>query len=321
MSRWALISDLREEPMPHTVQLREIIDELLTANRLNSYKSVFSPTNDYELVGAYLWNARVCAALYPVMSAAEIALRNSIDRVLTASPHGTFWWTPNKLQWRSRSTSSSTPFVVNALRQNFTKASQQVINEKRQRYQMRGRITPSHSEIIAKTDFSTWGFILDDEFMGSHLIWPTYLTAVFRGPFKGRRLGLMLSHLRDLVSNTRNYRNRLFHHEPAWKKSGVRNENDAVAYLGIKLGQIIELVELIHPEQITLLRRNGLLGDAERACSLSELRRFQLTAKEQRVRSARTFDGVAKKAWVDNCVTAVRANRGGDQRFLLVPFT
>lgn len=77
--------------MPKHISYRPVlIDELITHDRLNSYARVFRYSNDYELVGAYLWNTRVCAALYPLLTAAEVTLRNSIDSSLAKS--GYFWW-------------------------------------------------------------------------------------------------------------------------------------------------------------------------------------------------------------------------------------
>ncbi|EPM84159.1 Abi-like family protein 1, partial [Pseudomonas syringae pv. actinidiae ICMP 19068] len=56
--------------MPHTIQYRPwLINELISSQRIASYSKVFSTQNDAELVGAYLWNSHVCAALYPLLSA------------------------------------------------------------------------------------------------------------------------------------------------------------------------------------------------------------------------------------------------------------
>lgn len=66
--------------MPHTICYQEIIDDLITEERLKSYEVTFNTQNDIELLGAYLWNSHVCSALYPLLSATEVALRNAIDK-------------------------------------------------------------------------------------------------------------------------------------------------------------------------------------------------------------------------------------------------
>lgn len=77
--------------MPQTLHYRPVlIDSLISNERVNSYQSVFHPANDVELMGVYLWNAHVCGALYPLMGAVEITLRNAIDQALAADL-GRFW--------------------------------------------------------------------------------------------------------------------------------------------------------------------------------------------------------------------------------------
>lgn len=65
----------------------------------------------------------------------------------------------------------------------------------------------------------------------------------------------------------RDFRNRLFHHEPAWKRFGVHTEVDALQHLQEKISKIESLVALIQPENLRLLERNGLLRAARRACT------------------------------------------------------
>lgn len=306
--------------MPRTVALSaSLLNNLFTNERLLSYSSVFSPADDFELVGAYLWNARVCGALHPILGAAEIGLRNAIDDAISNSSTGRFWWSSSKLQWKSRQ-SGSTPQVVNKLRDNFSKAANQVVREKRERYQLTGTIVPTHGEIISKTDFSTWEFMLDDEFMGRGLFWNQHLSAVFRGNWGGRRPGLLLGQTRNLVRAVRSFRNRVSHHEPAWKKAGIFNAEDALRHLWLKLTQVVELVELVEPLHLDILRKNGLLGEAERACSEAELRRYQLLAKDRTIRSARGFSVAMKECDALNSSIYVRRT-GGSPRFLLTPST
>ncbi|WP_286899685.1 hypothetical protein [Achromobacter sp. UBA2119] len=84
--------------MPHTLQYRPLLIEALISNeRISSYQSVFLPNNDVELMGVYLWNMLVCGALYPLISAVEISLRNAIDQALVAEL-GRFWWAGGKLR-------------------------------------------------------------------------------------------------------------------------------------------------------------------------------------------------------------------------------
>jgi hypothetical protein len=78
--------------MPRSINYRPVlIGDLITEKRLDSYANVFQYTDDIELVGAYLWNTHVCSSLYPLLTAAEVTLRNSIDSALSQNI-GHFWW-------------------------------------------------------------------------------------------------------------------------------------------------------------------------------------------------------------------------------------
>ncbi len=303
--------------MPHTLQYRPLLIEALISNeRISSYQSVFLPNNDVELMGVYLWNMFVCGALYPLISAVEISLRNAIDQALVAEL-GRFWWAGGKLRYRSFAPDADAPRAVLAVRENFAKATRSHASDLRRRHAVRGTVRPQHHSIIAKTDFSTWEFLLDAEFMGRGLIWPKHLSAVFRGPWPVHRAGAMLAHVHDLVATLRDFRNRLFHHEPAWKRYGVSSEADAMQVLREKIGKVESLLALIHPENLRLLQANGLLRDAHRACSSAEIRRFQHLAHAHQVTSLDVLAELATRCARDNEIVTAQTPLHTQQRFLI----
>lgn len=306
--------------MPQTVAYRPLlIDNLITNERLNSYKTIFKTSTDIELVGAYLWNINVCSELYHLISAAEITLRNAIDKALTADL-GYFWWKKNKLHYKSFSPTKIPPFFVKCVYDNFDSASRAVIKEKRDRYGITGGVRPSHHEIIAKTEFSTWEFILDNEFMGNNLIWPANMGKVFLGTWPSPSASTTLSHIRDLVKTVREFRNRIFHHEPAWKKFGVQNENDAITHLHEKISKIEELIYTIAPEKKNLLDKNKIIENAYRACSISEIRRFQHKIAVTKVKTISKFTNVAKRAIAKNSVEKMVVYGDKKRTFLIHPY-
>lgn len=129
---------------------------------------------------------------------------------------------------------------------------------------------------------------------------------MFRGPWPSRQAGTVLAHARDLVATLRDFRNRLFHHEPAWKRYGVLTEAES-------------LLALIHPENLRLLPANGLLRDAHRACTAREIRRFQHLAQVHKVNSLGELAGLVDRSAQENSVLEARVFRGRMQRFLILP--
>jgi len=303
--------------MPTTLQYRPVlIDTLISNERMSSYQSVFHSANDMELMGVYLWNAHVSGLFYPLINVAEITLRNAIDQVLEAEL-GSFWWASVRLQHRSL-TSACAPFsVVQAVHNNFVKATRAYIADMRGRHHVRGRIKPSHAGIIAKTEFSTWEFLLNEAFMGRGLIWPKYLSSVFRGQWPVHKSHIVLLQARDLVRTLREFRNRLFHHEPAWKRYGVSTEEDALAYLQEKIVKVERLQALIHPESLRLLQVNGLLRDVRRATTAGEIRRFQKLAQIHTISSMNTLTELVARAESENGILQAKINNGDQRPFLI----
>lgn len=302
--------------MPNTLPYRPtLFDSLISPARIKSYQTVFRPASDIELMGAYL--SHVCGAFLPVLSACEITLRNAIDGTLRAHL-GNFWWSGKSLRYSSYVKNGPVPGDVFALRENFSRATNSVIGEKRRRYQIRGKVIPSHQDIIAKTEFSTWEFILRPEFMGPGLIWPGQLGKVFQGTWPVPQAANTLTYVRDLVATIRVFRNRVSHHEPVWKRFGVYTEGDALRHLHEKIATLENLLAIIHPAAVAMLEKNGLLPALRRACSSGEIQRFQHIAATHPVHTIEDLQALAQRCSAENA--AIKAQIGaGPQSVFLVP--
>lgn len=250
-----------------------VIDGVITRERLNSYISVFGCTNDDQTMGAYYWNIALCSALYNLITAAEVTIRNSVDVALQPAL-GTRWWSGSNLHYKSYAAGTKDPEPVNKLKGNFANAYKSVKKEKEKRYGITNA-TPTHHEVIAKTDFSTWEYVLDEEFLCPVSIWPKHLRKVFQGTWPSLSDKVTLRTAREAVADIRLLRNRVHHNEPAWKAHGVLNTDDAVHYVQGKISKIVSLLELIEPAKVDVLRKSGVLAHASRVASVAEIRRYQ----------------------------------------------
>lgn len=248
-----------------------VIDGVITRERLHSYINVFGCTSDDEAMGAYYWNVAMCSSLYNLITAAEVTIRNSVDQVLR-SVLGTTWWATTTLFYRSHG-EGTIPDPVRNLSGNFAKAFRTARKEKIRRYQV--DMAPTHPEVIAKTDFSTWEYILDEEFLGPRLIWPQHLRKVFRGTWPDPSDKTTLRFAREAVADIRHLRNRVHHNEPAWKAHGVHSAHDAVLYIRGKIDKIVSLLDLIEPAKLDVIKRSGVLAHAYRVASIEEIGRYQ----------------------------------------------
>ena len=56
------------------------LEPYISAPRLNTYRAFFTPANDVELLGCYLWSKEVASAFFPLLQVLEITLRNAIHK-------------------------------------------------------------------------------------------------------------------------------------------------------------------------------------------------------------------------------------------------
>jgi len=129
----------------------------------------------------------------------------------------------------------------------------------------------------------------------------------------------LLAFVHDLTATVRDFRNRIFHHEPAWKRFGVITEADAIQHLRDKIATIEELLALIHPDNIGLLETNGLLSTAQRACTSDEIRRFQHLAQTHTVRSLVDLAQLVQRSAANNAVLQARLEGEPRRRFVVSP--
>lgn len=290
-------------------------DNVISSGRLSSYRVVFSTATDEELLGAYLWNARLASEFYPLLSFIEVALRNSISSVITAKK-GMWWWRKNRLRYKSFSQGAMSPKVVTSIYDSFSDAHRSVKRAKKDRYGLGGaRI--GHHEVIGATNFIVWEKLLDNEFMGDSLFWPAYLGEVFLGWPSNLTPSQFLISVRNRVKTVREFRNRLAHHEPLWKAHGVSDIGGALVYLNSKLATAIELLQIISPDKRRLIENSGLENRLRRVCSVEELLRHQEKARKYALTGSSRPERLMLLALERDRIIEVEGN---GKVFLLSPF-
>lgn len=251
----------------------DLIDRLVTNPRINVYRRVFRTSNDSELFGVYIWNLHVSSVFCPILSLVEVSLRNAIDSALCAEL-GMFWWSSSKLRYKSFSSEKKSPESVRRLTNNFSNATLQYYRDMR-RVNRNANVVPDHNGIVSRTEFSTWEYILNDEFMRHDLIWPKCLGNAFQGEWGTTKARSFLLYISNLVQTVRMFRNRVYHNEAVWKRYGVQSANDAVSHLNEKIAVINALFRHIHPKGLDTCDLDHLFEKARMACSMDEIRRFQ----------------------------------------------
>lgn len=258
--------------------------QLISTPRLSAFKQglIRNPSSytEQELIGSYIWNQQMAACLYPLLQNLEIFLRNAIDDAARRR-YGDFWWDTIDCNRPN-----------NYFFSNIQKAKQNLDNEwtkewKKTNWTRRHKPTPpapphwSHDKIIAATEFSTWVYLFDNDFIkpatstGNYLF-PSLLGSIFyqwnRTIGHSRQNDAIKIDIRNLLEELRIYRNRIAHHEPTWLKAQpTMTPASSLATIEEKIKRIEKIYQLIHPDIHQYMLNNGLIGKARAHCQLEVL--------------------------------------------------
>lgn len=167
-----------------------------------------------------------------------------------------------------------------------------------------------HDKIIAATDFSAWHYILNKEFISNNpglnhkYLWPKSLSTAFKNyasinPDQSQ----INKELSDLIFDLRQYRNRLFHHEPLWVKAPtVTSPSTAIDTIRAKINNIEKVICAIDTRILDILHKVGLFRKIRRVCTIEELEIYTYIKKPEKLtkKQSRLLRGVYSKSSKNN---------------------
>jgi hypothetical protein len=168
----------------------QLVAESLSEERLSAYR--YSGETHFDALLRYMWNAELGAALYTPLQHLEIALRNAMHQTLASHYGSALWFDGNCL------TKYQTGQVAKA----------------------RGKLQPEDhkraGKIVAELEFGFWTALFYKSYAASLV--PVLLNGAFGNvvkPYRDR------GYLAAELNNIRKFRNRVFHHEPIWKRLDI----------------------------------------------------------------------------------------------------
>ena len=249
--------------MPNTITYTALAN-VIPHQRLSMYEKVFKTTTSVELHGAYVWSVKVAANIHPLLSALEVALRNSIHNsaTKTISPD---WYdkisTRVRKQWKDKQRDSNNI--------KWHKSEIFRIKKKLSRKTAPKGLT-MHDLLVAKMDFGFWDNLLRECFSingNKQALWPQCMPMVFPHLPKGHTnstVQLEISSLREL-------RNDIAHNSPIWKHKSVTDQQSAISYINNQIDKIIEIIKWLSSEKVDWLEVHMLQSEAKRVASKNYL--------------------------------------------------
>lgn len=170
---------------------KEFYKKVFSEQRMEKYFEIY-PSREDLAIKHYYSNIQLSEAFYPLLSIFEVAYRNSLNRELTKQFSRNDWY----------ETFANTPGLRN-LNSNINTAKRHISSRNE---------TISPNKVVAELTLGFWVRLLNTEY--ERILWKGLRKAF---PFipKSERQRKNVS---SPVNKIRNFRNRVFHHEPiAWR--------------------------------------------------------------------------------------------------------
>ena len=193
----------------------------------------------FDALVRYAWNIALCEAFYPLLHGLEVVLRNGLDTAIGAAYTVVRYNTVNS--WLDANPSHLEP----------TYGQKAVIEAKRKlAVNPRNKVIKA-GQLVAELDFGFWTGLLHDYYLfqstSDRRFWPHLLLAAF--PYVTQQY--RLQDVRKRFITLRKFRNRVFHHEPVWKRASLLQDRsdiiDAIGWISPETAKTVSLLDRVQP--------------------------------------------------------------------------
>nr|WP_314602441.1 Abi family protein [uncultured Enterobacter sp.] len=261
------------------------VEASISKARLQTYIALTNNATPGECIGAYVWNKRVGAALFPLLQCLEVTLRNGIHNAASAHFSNPAWFDPlTKLAGHDYFSSSITQYphlsndfyrknISSGSRKNkkiWTSRHENMLKQAKDKLS-KGHKTQHADAIVAELMLGFWVGMFEKNYHDlntSNRLWPHLESMVFPNLLPSdRRHGDIQNKLLPI----KELRNRVAHHEPIWKHVSVGNSVAAIKMLTSIIDDIVFLINGISRERAEMLYESGIEGTARAICRKESL--------------------------------------------------
>jgi hypothetical protein len=266
------------------LNITQLVDSI-SKPRLKSYSILTGSQDTLALIGAYQWNKKIAAAIYPIIQCLEVSLRNATHLAATAHFGTPNWYGSVTKHVGNKSYQAfikKNPHEIGnyyrkgltpSLRSNaksWTSHHENMILAARKRLQ-ENKKTVRPDAVIAELMLGFWVGLFQREYNDIHssnLLWPHLEPVVFPNLLAHERKHSVIKQKLEVVKDIRN---RISHHEPIWKNATVRTPQDAIHYLMTTVKDAVRLIEGMSQERVKLLTLSGQIATFDNLCDITVL--------------------------------------------------
>ncbi|WCE31801.1 hypothetical protein [Vibrio sp. SCSIO 43137] len=236
------------------MDLKEIKQGLST-EKLETYRQALSCKSDAELIAVYMAMQSIQSHFFVVVQLLEVTLRNSIHQSATECFGDDEWYKRIPISAKSK--------------KQVDFAELQCLEDVGYKY--------TSNDLVSRLPFRFWVHMLHKSYNNprdkERNLWQTQLDKCFPN---AREQKVKLNALFQKIGSLNKFRNRLFHHEPAWKGRCTKDRESAIRYL-LKMYKehlaAIYLLSASKREMIAVLRFEAKFSEE---CDTKSLQKFEL---------------------------------------------
>jgi hypothetical protein len=236
----------------------EEIKQGLSTEKLETYRQVLSCKSDSELIAVYMAMQSIMSHFFTVVQLLEVTLRNSIHKVSSDKFDDNEWFKSIPLNELSR--------------KQVELAEQQCLDEVGYKY--------STDDLVSRLPFGFWVHMLSKVYNNprdqARNLWQFKLHDCFPN---AKECNTSLNTLFQKFGTLNRFRNRLFHHEPAWKGKHTKNREDSIHYLSTMYNEHLHLIYLLSTSKRELIKVLGFEGKFIAECNIENLEKFESLLK------------------------------------------
>lgn len=236
----------------------EEIKQGLSTEKLETYRQVLSCKTDHELIAVYMSMQSIMSHFFTVVQLLEVTLRNSIHQCAAAQFEDDEWF-------KSIPTSKQSKNQVE-------QAEQQCLDEVGVRY--------ATDDLVSRLPFGFWVHMLSREYNNprdkEHNLWQFKFNECFPNAKNNK---VSLNTLFQNLGTLNRFRNRLFHHEPAWKGRNTKNREQAIQYLLKMYQDHLNVINYLSASKRELISVLGFENKFTEECDIKNLEKFEALLK------------------------------------------
>ncbi|QGY32866.1 hypothetical protein CUN67_28425 (plasmid) [Pantoea cypripedii] len=276
------------------------IERSVSSARIRSYTVLTSNGSLEQCIGAYLWNKRVGAALFPLLQCLEVTLRNAVHNAATKHFNTPDWYDPlTRLAGNDyfRAFITKNPELAQDFyrksvssgsrkgKKIWTSRHESMLAQAKKKLQDAGKPQEANA-IVAELMFGFWLGMFEKNYHDlntQNRLWPHLEPVVFPNLLPSQRRH---SDVYQILYPIKELRNRMAHHEPIWKHPTANTVKAAIQMLNNTINNSVSLIRGMSKERGALLHESGIEGTARAICR-REVLNFYLSGRVSREVSVR----------------------------------